>query len=249
MKFLANQTNNDTYSVKIVDDWIMPDDKLDISQLKSLFDNSLQGIFVVHDQEIIYVNDALCMSLGMEMKDCKGDRLKTLATHLAPRFAEEAVERYLKLASGEMETLQSRQEFVTTSGEKRFLDMNANRASFGGETIIIVFTVDATLDQVSRDALTIERKAYNIIAEAALSTGEIEYLCNRILTNVYIVRKLQKIQALISICKIILNPFNYYGISLGVIMHIFWRILISHHISITYKVLNSPRVFYRGYNL
>ena len=32
-------------------------------------------------------------------------------------------------------------------------------------------------------------------------------------------------------------------------MHIFWRISISHHISITYKVLNSPRVFYRGYNL
>ncbi|MFW9910615.1 MAG: ATP-binding protein [Candidatus Thorarchaeota archaeon] len=38
-------------------------------------------------------------------------------------------------------------------------------------------------NQISRDALTTERKAYSIIAEAALSTESVEYVCDKILTG------------------------------------------------------------------
>ncbi|MFW9770528.1 MAG: PAS domain-containing protein [Candidatus Thorarchaeota archaeon] len=69
----------------------MPSDELDISLLKKMFDTSLQGVFVVHNRKIIYVNDTLCESIGFEIEDCQGDRLQTLTAILAPGFTEEAV--------------------------------------------------------------------------------------------------------------------------------------------------------------
>jgi PAS domain S-box-containing protein len=166
-----------------VDETVMPIDELNISLLKSLFDSSLQGVLVVHDGSIIYVNDALCKSIGMEVGECKDDRLKRLGSILTPGFAEEVVERYRKIASGETETLRERTEFIGKDGQKRFLDMISNKASIGNEEYIIVYSIDATVEQVSKEALATERKAYSIIAEVALSTEDIDELCDRILSG------------------------------------------------------------------
>ncbi|MFW9813365.1 MAG: PAS domain S-box protein [Candidatus Thorarchaeota archaeon] len=161
----------------------MPSDELDISLLKKMFDTSLQGVFVVHNRKIIYVNDTLCESIGFEIEDCQGDRLQTLTAILAPGFTEEAVESYRKMASGETESSHGRHEFIGTDGQKRFLDTISNRVTIGNEEYIIVFSVDATADQILKETLATERKVYSIIAEAALSNEEIDQLCDRILSG------------------------------------------------------------------
>ena len=169
--------------MKGVDDAEMPVGELDISLLKSLFDTSPQGVLVVHGAEIIYVNSTLCKSVGMDIEDCEGDRLKTLGSNLAPGFHDEVIEKYRNLASGKDEASRGRFEFSGKDGQTRYLDLVSNRVTIGEDNYILLYSVDATVDQESRETLNTERKAYSIIAEAALSTESVDHLCEKILSG------------------------------------------------------------------
>jgi PAS domain S-box-containing protein len=161
----------------------MPENELDISLLKSLFDSSPQGVFLVYESEIIYVNAALCKTIGIDPDDCAGEQMKSLTSILEPGFKDEAIERYRSMVSGDLDTDTGRYEFVGKDGRKRFLDMGSNIFTIGENKYFIAFSVDATTDQISKESLATERKAYSIIAEAALSTGTIEELCDDVLTG------------------------------------------------------------------
>jgi PAS domain S-box-containing protein len=179
----ADESRVPRVTVNRVDDTAMSIEELDISILKSLFDSSPQGVLLVHDGEIIYVNKALCSSVGIDVVENSKDQLKEFASIIAPGFKQESIERYRSIVSGNTETDIGRHEYVGKDGKKRFLDMTSNTFQIGNNKYLISYSVDATTDQQSLDSLTRERKAYGIIAEAALSTESIEELCDRILTG------------------------------------------------------------------
>jgi PAS domain S-box-containing protein len=172
------------FKVKRMDDAVMLGDELDNSILKSLFDSSPQGVFLVYEGEIIYVNKALYETVGIDIEDDSEDQMKALGAILEPGFKQESIEKYRSIVSGNLETDSDRHEFVGKDGEKRFLDIISNSFMIGTNRYLISYTVDATTNQTSRDVIATERKAYSLIAEAAISTGTLEALCDNILSGI-----------------------------------------------------------------
>lgn len=154
--------------------------ELAISILKSLFDSSLLGVLILHEGEIVYVNSALCKTLGID-SDCSKQQKQLISSVLASGFKDEAVERYRSFASGDTEKDLGRYEFIGEDGAKRYLDLISNAVTIGSKKYLIAYSIDASIEVVTQHTLNTERKAYSIIAEAALSTESLEKLCDRIL--------------------------------------------------------------------
>ena len=157
------------------------DDGIDCEIVKLLFDSSPQGVIVSHDGKIVYINSALASAVGVQPEQAVGQDVTQLANVLGPEIQEEAIASFLDLKSGKLESDKNRFWFTTDTGKNLVLEITGNHIEINKKNYVIAYSVDVTGDELSKATLATERKAYSVIAEAALSTDDIPELCNQIL--------------------------------------------------------------------
>jgi len=154
---------------------------IDCDILRLLFDSSPQGVLVIHDGKIVYTNSALAHAVDFNQDQVIGQEILQLTNILEPENREEAFARFLALSSGKKESDKERFHFINSEGKKHVLDITANILEVNKKKYVLAYGVDVTGDELSKLTLATERKAYSVIAEAALSTDRIPELCNQIL--------------------------------------------------------------------
>jgi len=155
--------------------------ELDISMLKMFFDASPQGVLVINDGIIIYANKSITENLGITPETAIGKDVALLASVLNSAEREDALKRFMQLSQGKKKRDKERLKFVNRDGVKRVLEITAHSLNVSGKNYVMTYGVDVTADELSRETVARERKAYSIIAEAALSTEDISKVCQQLL--------------------------------------------------------------------
>ena len=159
------------------------DDGIDCELLRLLFDSSHQGVLVTQDGKIVYTNSALAQAIGFRREEVVGQEVSQLAAILSPDDRETAIARFFALSSGKRESDKERFRFTDNEGKKQVVEITASILEVNKKKYVIAYSIDVTGDELSKDTLTTERKAYSVIAEAALSTADIPELCKQILNG------------------------------------------------------------------
>jgi PAS domain S-box-containing protein len=155
--------------------------ELDCSMLKVFFDDSPQGVLVIENGKIIYVNRNLIEHFSIVPEAVIGQNIQILADVLEPQDRDSALRKLDALFAGVAETNRERFKFVGKDGMKHVIEVIGNSINISGKTYVIAYAIEVTADEISRDTLARERKAYGIITEAALSTENISRVCQRML--------------------------------------------------------------------
>ncbi len=156
---------------------------LDLSILESFFDKSPHGVLVVHEGVIIYINQVLCKMMGISLEQAINQKLDLLINVLPEDEQEKARERFESLFNGSRKYKKSRYRFSNLKGEVRILEISANPVITSNEKYIIAYVADVTTEERIHENVSRERKAYGIIAEAALSSDNIAAVCERVLNG------------------------------------------------------------------
>lgn len=180
---MTKTEHNLKLTVKSLNDTRNTDDGIDCSILRLLFDSSPQGVLVIHEGKIVYTNSTLAGAVGFKPEQAVGMDVKQLAMILGPKDGEAAAERALALSSGKIESDKDRFSFINSEGQKQILEITASTIELNNKKYVLAYGVDVTSDVLSKEALTTERKAYSIIAEAALTTESIPDLCHHVLSG------------------------------------------------------------------
>ncbi|MHA1290861.1 MAG: GAF domain-containing sensor histidine kinase [Candidatus Thorarchaeota archaeon] len=138
---------------------------IDSLLLKTFFDISPLGVLIVKDGVIAYINDALCQSMGIPAEMALGKDITLLTNVLEPEIDKE------------------RYSFTLPNEQVRTLEITSNPIDIAGENYVIAYAVDVTVDHAIRENITRERKAFGIIAEAALSSESTPQVCKTVLTG------------------------------------------------------------------
>ncbi|MFX1605643.1 MAG: PAS domain S-box protein, partial [Promethearchaeota archaeon] len=154
---------------------------IDCSLLRLIFDSSPQGVLVIHNGKVMYSNTALAGAIGFKPGQAIGMDIKELAIVLDPDNSEDIVKRIQALSSGKVTSDKDRFHTKGPDGQKLVLEITASYLELDKKKYVLAYAVDVTSDELSKDTLAAERKAYSVVAEAALSTEEIPELCNQIL--------------------------------------------------------------------
>ena len=159
------------------------EDGIDCSILKLLFDSSPHGVIISHDGKIVYANSAIGNAVGIKPEQAIGKEIREIAEILGPENRDVALASFSKFSSGEVETEKNRFWFTQDSGERQVLEITANLVEVNKKKYVIAYSVDVTMDELSKETLARERKVYSIIAEAALTTETIPELCHHVLSG------------------------------------------------------------------
>jgi len=155
----------------------------DCEILQAFFDASPQGVLVSQDSEIVYINDAFCRTMGITPKLAVNQRIDMLANVLSPDARENAMDTFRKLALGTQSFDKNRYRFTNQLGETYVIEITANSVEIADKTYVIAYGDDVTSDEDMRESALRERKAYGIIAEAALSTEDTKQICEKVLSG------------------------------------------------------------------
>ncbi len=156
---------------------------LDCEMLQAFFDAAPQGVLIIHEGEIVYINDAFCRTMGITPKLAVNQRIDMLADMLSPDAREKALERSRSIALGKQSFDKNRYRFTNQLGEIHVIEIAANSVEIDDKTYVIAYGDDVTSDEETRENAARERKAYGIIAEAALSTENIKHVCEKVLSG------------------------------------------------------------------
>ncbi len=156
---------------------------LDCDMLQAFFDASPQGVLIIQENEIVYINDAFCRTMGITPKLAVNQRIDMLADVLSPDAHENALERFRSLALGKQSFDKNRYRFTNQLGETHVIEISANNVQIDDKTYVITYGEDVTSDEDMRESAARERKAYGIIAEAALSTEDTKQICDKVLSG------------------------------------------------------------------
>jgi PAS domain S-box-containing protein len=165
------------------DEKLASEQELDSSIFRMFFDASPQGVLVINDGRIIYANKSIAENFGITPAIVIGKDVSLLANDLSADEREKALKRFMQLSQGLRERDIERFRFIGRDGVKRVLEVTAHSLNVSGKNYVMAYGVDVTIDELSRETLARERKAYSIIAEAALSTEGISNVCQKILTG------------------------------------------------------------------
>jgi len=157
------------------------DNSIDSVLLKTFFDISPLGVLIIHDGIIVYINDALCQSMGIPAEMALGQNIALLTTVLEPEMRELALERFQNVAKKEKVFDNERYSINLPDGNVRTLEITSNPIEIAGVNYVIAYAVDVTKDQEIRENTARERKAFGIIAEAALSSDSTDQVCESVL--------------------------------------------------------------------
>lgn len=159
------------------------EDGIDCSILKLLFDSSPQGVIISYEGKVVYTNSALAHAVGLIPEQAIGQDVRNFANVLEPEIREDAIASFLDRRSGKLESDKNRFWFTNNNGESFVLEITANSVVVDGKNYVIAYGIDVTGDELSKETISTERKAYSIVAEAALSSEDVPELCNQILTG------------------------------------------------------------------
>ncbi|MBN2229146.1 MAG: PAS domain S-box protein [Candidatus Thorarchaeota archaeon] len=148
---------------------------------KMFFEASPQGVIIVRDRKIEYINKWLSNKVGIPYDMAIGQDVSDLASVLAEDQREEALQRFTNLMEKHHQVDQDRYSFTSKDGETVILEITANTLDISGKKYIIAYASDMTKDEMSKKTIAQERKAYSIIAEAALSTENLSQVCKDVL--------------------------------------------------------------------
>jgi PAS domain S-box-containing protein len=173
---------------KAVGDLYMAEEKksgieqcIDYSMLKVFFDKSPYGVLVIDNRSIAYVNKNLTEHFDIRPETVIGQDIQILVDRLQPKDRDSALERLDILSEGQTDTDRNRFKFVGKDGLVHVLDITANSMNFSGKVLVVAHTIEVTANEISRETLARERKAYGIITEAALSTENTSRVCQHAL--------------------------------------------------------------------
>jgi len=156
---------------------------LDCTMLQAFFDASPQGVLISHGNEIIYINNAFCRTMGITPEVAVNQRIDMLAEVLSAEASKEALKTFRDLASGKQSYTKNRYRFTNRLGETHVIEISANSIEVDEKTYVISYGEDVTSDEETRESAARERKAYGIIAEAALSTEDTKQICEKVLNG------------------------------------------------------------------
>ncbi|MHA1613985.1 MAG: PAS domain S-box protein [Candidatus Thorarchaeota archaeon] len=156
---------------------------LDCTMLQAFFDASPQGVLISHGNEIIYINNAFCRTMGITPEVAVNQRIDMLAEVLSAEASKEALKTFRDLASGKQSYNKNRYRFTNRLGETHVIEISANSIEVDEKTYVISYGEDVTSDEDTRESAARERKAYGIIAEAALSTEDTKQICEKVLNG------------------------------------------------------------------
>lgn len=156
---------------------------LDCSMLQTFFDASPQGVVVLHEGVFVYINEALAKTMGVTPDLIVGNSIELLTRVLSPEDREYAMKRLGKVIGGDRISYKSRYPVTNRLGEKYVLEITANSIEIDDKTYVIAYADDVTTDEETRENVARERKAYGIIAEAALSTETTAQVCDKVLSG------------------------------------------------------------------
>lgn len=169
-----NEDNSEATEESRLDWWIM---------LQTFFDASPQGVLVIHEGVFVYINEAFAKTMGVTPDLVIGQSVELLTSVLSPEDREYAIERFGNLSGGERISDKSRYPITNNLGEKYVLEITANSIEIEDKSYIIAYADDVTSDEETRENVARERKAYGIIAEAALSSENTAQICNNVLSG------------------------------------------------------------------
>ncbi len=156
---------------------------LDCEMLQAFFDASPQGVLISQGNEIVYINNAFSRTMGITPELAVNQRIDMLAELLSHDARENALEKFQSLASGKQSFNKERFRFINHLGETHVIEISANSVQIGDRTYVITYGEDVTSDEDMRESAARERKAYGIIAEAALSTDDTKQICDKVLSG------------------------------------------------------------------
>ncbi len=156
---------------------------LDCEMLQAFFDAAPQGVLIIHEGEIVYINDVFCKTMGINPKLAVNQRIDMLADVLSPDARENAMVTFRNLAIGKQSFDKNRYRFTNQLGETHVIEITANSVEIADKTYVIAYGDDVTSDEETRENAARERKAYGIIAEAALSTENTKQVCDKVLSG------------------------------------------------------------------
>ncbi|MCJ7817216.1 MAG: PAS domain S-box protein, partial [Candidatus Thorarchaeota archaeon] len=158
-------------------------DGLDSVLLKTFFDDSPLGVIIIHEGIIVYINEALCQSMEIPQEMVLNQNIALLTNTLKPELREIALERFHNVVNLEKEYDKERYDLTTSNGISRTLEITSNAVEISSKLYIIAYADDVTGDQEIRKNTARERKAFGIIAEAALSSASTPQVCEMVLTG------------------------------------------------------------------
>ena len=156
---------------------------LDCTMLQAFFDASPQGVLISHGNEIIYINNTFCRTMGITPEVAVNQRIDMLAEVLSTEASDEALETFRDLASGKLSYNKNRYRFTNRLGKTHVIEISANSVVIDEKTYVISYGEDVTSDEETRESAARERKAYGIIAEAAVSTENTAQVCEKVLSG------------------------------------------------------------------
>ncbi|MCK4566691.1 MAG: PAS domain S-box protein, partial [Candidatus Thorarchaeota archaeon] len=155
----------------------------DCKMLQAFFDASPQGVLVIHEGEIVYINQTFCKTMAVTPEIAVNQRIELLADVLSPDQREHALEGFSSLALRKKSSDKKRYHFTNRLGETYVIEITANSVQIGDKLYVIAYGEDVTSDEETRENAARERKAYGIIAEAALSTEDTAHVCDKVLSG------------------------------------------------------------------
>lgn len=160
----------------------MPANLLEL--IRGLFDDALTGVLLIHDGYVLYANAKVGMILGFGQGELQNQHISFLSRILEPESETEARQQLLDLESGTIRANHGIYRFIRSDGATAIIDVNASRMDFHGMSFVLGQIVDITNKHLDREKLARERRAYSIIAEAALSTDNVEDVSQNVLQGI-----------------------------------------------------------------
>jgi PAS domain S-box-containing protein len=157
------------------------DKRIDCSMLRMLFDSSPQAVLVIEDGRVAYTNSALAHAVGFKPQQVLGQEITQITEDLELEDRENVVSRFKELTSGKKNFDKDRFHFIDDKGERHFLEFSATAQNIDDKKVVFLYGIDVTSDELSKETLARERKAYSVVATAALSASNVAELCNQIL--------------------------------------------------------------------
>ncbi|TFG32746.1 PAS domain S-box protein [Candidatus Thorarchaeota archaeon] len=156
-------------------------ESFNIEPLKLFFDSSPLGVVIFHESKIIHANEFFCNTLGIPHEMINGKEVTELTRILDPEDQESAIKRFTIISDAKRIHDKERYKFRTSDNKVKVLEITGTGINIEGRNYVIAYIEDVTADELSRETATRERKAFSIIAKAALSTEPTKQVCQNVL--------------------------------------------------------------------
>ncbi len=157
------------------------ENRIDCSILQILFDSSPQAVLIIEDGKVVYTNSALAHAVGFKPQQVVGQEVTHIVSMIGMQDYDSVVSRFSAISAGKMESDKERFHFKDAEGSRYVLEFSAKIIEADNKRYVVLYGNDVTGDELSKETLATERRAYSVIAEAALSSDKLPQICDRIL--------------------------------------------------------------------